>query len=453
MDRKNHPEAAAPDMTALYQDHGPALNAAARRLISDPDAAQDLVAETMAIAWQKLPTLDQNATRRWLLRVLHNRGIDAWRVSRRSDPLALTDAETALATYLPDPQLLDLWAAVEKLAARRKRALLMRHIEGFSVAEIAEVLKISENSVKTHLRLALVDLRVSLGSVTTDWSASQMDHNLLLAYAIAAEAHDDFQQAEWTLRKPGFEKEWRALLERRLTQWQGENPGAHYTDLEVDLGLISPVESHEIDLAYALEHGYEDGAIEQLEALGRVTEAQALREKELAKLLTGLAQGDRNNYLIARELRSLGREEEAKEFFLAALAEEEARFEDGAENGSVVADILDQIGRHDEGDAWRLRDAEDHLTLQNDPSLDERTRAYIQAYAIGILVTLGQQKRATELAKPWQAKYEAAGQLDLAYVLANLVDQKHAPQLYDQMRRGRLAGTVPWDIEGKVWST
>ncbi|MBI2555532.1 MAG: sigma-70 family RNA polymerase sigma factor, partial [Candidatus Rokubacteria bacterium] len=56
-----------------------------------------------------------------------------------------------------------LWAAVEGLSHQQRAALLLQVQEGLRTAEIAQVLKCSEATVRVHLHRALTTLRRTLG--------------------------------------------------------------------------------------------------------------------------------------------------------------------------------------------------------------------------------------------------------------------------------------------------
>lgn len=88
---------------------------------------------------------------------------DDWRAdSPHADEVMLDDAP-ALWEQMADEELrAELHAAMERLPARYRAALTLRYVEGFSYAEIAQILNLPLNTVRTHLRRAKQQLRTML---------------------------------------------------------------------------------------------------------------------------------------------------------------------------------------------------------------------------------------------------------------------------------------------------
>jgi RNA polymerase sigma factor (sigma-70 family) len=113
------------------------------------------------------------AWRPWLTQVMVNacrsRARTGWwrRFRRQASPLddhALVDATAQPDTAAAASQVRDrVWAAFTELPSRQRQVLVLRHLEGWSTAEVAEGLHISEGAVKTHLFRSLRHLRTVLG--------------------------------------------------------------------------------------------------------------------------------------------------------------------------------------------------------------------------------------------------------------------------------------------------
>ena len=56
----------------------------------------------------------------------------------------------------------DLWAAMERLPRRQRAVVVLRYWEGLSVAETAEVLGVSEGTVKSQMHRAVAAMRPQL---------------------------------------------------------------------------------------------------------------------------------------------------------------------------------------------------------------------------------------------------------------------------------------------------
>jgi len=124
--------------------------------------AEDVLADTLMVALDRGDTLrDEAALRRWLLRIAVNRAIDARRSSSRVVQLRLVPDREARRTF--DDDRIALLGAVERLAPRMRAALVLRYYADLPVRDVAEALGTSENTIKTQLREALAQLRVTLG--------------------------------------------------------------------------------------------------------------------------------------------------------------------------------------------------------------------------------------------------------------------------------------------------
>lgn len=158
--------AAAGDREALgelYRRHAPRLTALALRLLrSSPDAedvVQDLfVALPAALGGYR----DEGRFEGWLSRVTANLALKRLRsgLRRREDELSPDAGETAL----PDPEQLSVLRAVDALPDTLRVVVLLKFVEGFSHAEIAELLGIGRGTSEVRLFRAIRQLRKSLGA-------------------------------------------------------------------------------------------------------------------------------------------------------------------------------------------------------------------------------------------------------------------------------------------------
>ena len=136
----------------------PALLAAARYLVrSDADAA-DLVQATLEIAVRRRAQLrDPASLRPWLLAILSREAFGLRRRVRNLISLEGSVIEVPVAGTSDDD--LAVRAAVAQLPTRTRAAVVLHHMAGLSVAETAEAMGVTDNTVKTLLRLGLARLR------------------------------------------------------------------------------------------------------------------------------------------------------------------------------------------------------------------------------------------------------------------------------------------------------
>lgn len=138
-------------------------------LCRDATLAEDLVQETYLRALRARRKAEPGSgLRSWLFTILHN----VWRNElRRRHPEAPGPELDALEAPGPDPQLLVdrrqsagvLLDAIQSLPAPFRQALLLRCVEGFSYAEMAEIVGCPAGTIMSRLARARALLRRSLG--------------------------------------------------------------------------------------------------------------------------------------------------------------------------------------------------------------------------------------------------------------------------------------------------
>jgi RNA polymerase sigma-70 factor (ECF subfamily) len=148
-----------------------------RLLLADPHEAQDVAQEVLV----KLFQAQQNwrpvsISDAWVTRVTVNacrdRRRSAWWRWRRDRAVELCEQDIAANGATPEEALLaqdtrrQVWAAFRTLSARQREVFVLRHVEGFSTAEVAEALELSPGSAKRHLFRAVHHLRQSLKGIS-----------------------------------------------------------------------------------------------------------------------------------------------------------------------------------------------------------------------------------------------------------------------------------------------
>lgn len=144
-----------------FDEHYPRLVAFAVATTGDGEAGRELAQEAFArlhANWSRISTYDQPGA--WLRRVVANLAIDRHR-SQRSERRALERVAVA-ASAEPDHRP-DTWTELVAMLPPRQRAIVTLHYgEDLPVAQIAELLDISVNTVKSALSKARDTLRTRL---------------------------------------------------------------------------------------------------------------------------------------------------------------------------------------------------------------------------------------------------------------------------------------------------
>lgn len=168
----------------------PELHGAALRLAGNEPDAEDLVAEAIARAWEKLETLeDDDSFRGWVFRILTNAFL-AKRRSRASRGVhesyeEASDGESfSLFEKLHQPFLLwwgspereflsrllreDLERAIDSLPDAYRVVVVLADVQGFSYREIADALDVPIGTVRSRLARGRAKLQEALWTHAVD---------------------------------------------------------------------------------------------------------------------------------------------------------------------------------------------------------------------------------------------------------------------------------------------
>jgi RNA polymerase sigma-70 factor (ECF subfamily) len=159
-----------PDLTSLVRDHSGLLYRVAFSVLRNSAEAEDVVQEVFLRVLRRQRELSGIIEiRPWLVRIALNLALDRRR-RIRPDQMDEDFAAGLIAADLPaDEQLAEavrvrqVLAAVERLPAKERQAVLLSAIDDLSTTEIAAVLGKSESSVRSLLFRARNRLRDRLG--------------------------------------------------------------------------------------------------------------------------------------------------------------------------------------------------------------------------------------------------------------------------------------------------
>lgn len=153
---------------ALIERYAAAARRMARSVTSDPDEADDAAQDGFLNALRKLAQYDQRRPfGPWLLRIVANAATDRGRrrAVRKTEPLherfATHEASPSDET---DRRMLveQLRAALMTLPDRRRLAVVLFDVEGYSHREIAEILDVKEGTIRSDVFHARRHLRTVL---------------------------------------------------------------------------------------------------------------------------------------------------------------------------------------------------------------------------------------------------------------------------------------------------
>lgn len=158
----------------LVERHSQTLFKTAFRLTGNEADADDLVQEAFLRAYRKLDKFDgRSQLGTWLYRITVNCGMDLMRTRSRRQARAAIQEGVILETVAADDPRPDRLAfsgeigrAVERvlrtLSPMERAAFVLRHFEGRSVAEIADLLGVRSGATKQAVLRAVKKLRAAL---------------------------------------------------------------------------------------------------------------------------------------------------------------------------------------------------------------------------------------------------------------------------------------------------
>lgn len=136
-------------------------------LLRDRAAAEDLAQEVFVKLWQALPGYDGRARlSTWIYAITRNAAVSALRARRRSaslsDPAVLTEVENVAAAERDVAADAGLWRIVGALPDKQRQAVILYYQDERSVEEVAAMMGMPLNTVKTHLHRARANLAAAL---------------------------------------------------------------------------------------------------------------------------------------------------------------------------------------------------------------------------------------------------------------------------------------------------
>jgi len=137
-------------------------------ILRDRAAAEDLAQEVFVKLWQALPRYDGRAKlSTWIYAITRNAAVSALRGRRRalsmSDHAVREEVEGIAATPGPATGYRELRRVIEALPEKQRQAITLYYLDERPVEEVAEMMGLPANTVKTHLHRARAGLAAALG--------------------------------------------------------------------------------------------------------------------------------------------------------------------------------------------------------------------------------------------------------------------------------------------------
>ncbi|MHB8657321.1 MAG: RNA polymerase sigma factor [Solirubrobacteraceae bacterium] len=163
-----------PAFEALVERYSPRLRWVLFRLTRDQESAQDALQDALIRAWRNVERFQgRSSFFTWLTRIALN---EAYRNARREEPRATLPLDDAVGERIPGwsgrPDevfesrefLAAVDAALGRLPADYRVAVILRDVESLTTLEAAEVLGIEVGALKSRLHRGRMVLRRELGA-------------------------------------------------------------------------------------------------------------------------------------------------------------------------------------------------------------------------------------------------------------------------------------------------
>ena len=158
----------------IFDRHSTAAFSLAYRMCGRRSLAEDIVQDAFLSLWRSSSSYEpgRGSVRSWVLSVVHNRAIDAFRRQGPRDSRNVPDE--GIAERLPAPDATDVEverrddarqvrSALDELPPDQRQVIELAYFGGFTHAQIAEMLDLPPGTVKGRMRLGLTKMRYVLG--------------------------------------------------------------------------------------------------------------------------------------------------------------------------------------------------------------------------------------------------------------------------------------------------
>ena len=151
----------------LYDVMGSAVYGVARRVVRDPNRAEDVVQDVFLEVWRKAPSFDsaRGSAKTWIMTIAHRRAVDA---VRRNESQKKYDASAApedvshdepVEALIQDEEHDAVRTCLETLTELQLESVRLAYFNGYTYSEVATLLAKPLPTIKTRMRDGLIRLR------------------------------------------------------------------------------------------------------------------------------------------------------------------------------------------------------------------------------------------------------------------------------------------------------
>lgn len=152
---------------ALYDMYSASLFGVISRIVIDEATSEDVLQETFVKIWHSFPSYSADKGRlfTWMVNIARNLSIDKLRSKDFKNHNKNQELENNV-TFIDEqrntvykPELMGIKDLVQKLKPEQKSILDLVYFKGYTHVEAADELGIPLGTIKTRLRMAIIELR------------------------------------------------------------------------------------------------------------------------------------------------------------------------------------------------------------------------------------------------------------------------------------------------------
>jgi RNA polymerase sigma-70 factor (ECF subfamily) len=151
----------------LYDELGAAVYGVARRVVRDPNRAEDVAQETFLEVWRKAPSFDheRGSAKTWVMTIAHRRAVDAVRRNesqKKYDGRAVVDEvqhAEPVDRVIKEEEHGAVRDCLQTLTELQLESVRLAYFNGYTYSEVAALLDKPLPTIKTRMRDGLIRLR------------------------------------------------------------------------------------------------------------------------------------------------------------------------------------------------------------------------------------------------------------------------------------------------------